>query len=66
MRIMEIHVGDTVKLKKSHPCGSFEWEVLREGMDFRLKCTGCGHQLMISRKNLEKSVKTIKSQGKLP
>ena len=39
-------VGDIVKLKKKHPCGSFEWEILRVGADFRLKCTGCGHQIM--------------------
>ena len=37
-------VGDIVKLKKPHPCGSSEWEILRVGADFRLKCTGCGHQ----------------------
>ena len=41
-------VGDIVKLKKKHPCGSFEWEILRVGADFRLKCTGCGHQIMIT------------------
>lgn len=57
---MEIHVGDTVRLKKDHPCGSFEWEVLREGADFRIKCLGCGHQLMLPRKSLEKSVKEVK------
>lgn len=60
---MEIHVGDIVKLKKVHPCGSFEWEVLREGADFRVKCTGCGHQIMLPRKNLEKSVKSIKNKA---
>ncbi|MCR4756269.1 MAG: DUF951 domain-containing protein [Butyrivibrio sp.] len=57
---MDIQVGNIVKLKKQHPCGSFEWEVLRVGADFRLKCTGCGHQIMISRKTLEKSVKGIR------
>ncbi|AOZ97574.1 hypothetical protein SAMN02745247_02485 [Butyrivibrio hungatei DSM 14810] len=57
---MDIQVGNIVKLKKQHPCGSFEWEVLRVGADFRLKCTGCGHQIMIPRKNLEKSVKGIR------
>ena len=60
MRIkMEINVGDTLKLKKQHPCGSREWEVLRVGADFRLKCKGCGHQIMIARKLLEKNVKEI-------
>lgn len=58
---MDIQVGNIVKLKKQHPCGSHEWEVLRIGADFRIKCTGCGHQIMIPRKTLEKSVKEIKS-----
>lgn len=56
---MEIQLGDVLKLKKQHPCGSREWEVLRVGADFRLKCMGCGHQIMIPRKNLEKNVKDI-------
>lgn len=56
---MDIHVGDIVKLKKQHPCGSYEWEVLRIGADFRLKCLGCQHQIMIPRKNVEKSIKEI-------
>ena len=43
-------VGDIVKLKKQHPCGSNEWEILRVGADFRLKCLGCGHQVMVTRK----------------
>jgi len=59
---MDIQVGDIVKLKKQHPCGSHEWEVLRIGADFRIKCAGCGHQIMIPRKTLEKSVKEVKKQ----
>ena len=55
---MDIQVGNVVKLKKQHPCGSHEWEVLRIGADFRLKCMGCGHQIMISRKLVEKNTKT--------
>ena len=47
---VQYEVGDIVKMKKKHPCGSFEWEILRVGADFRLKCLGCGHQIMISRK----------------
>ena len=42
---MVYEVGDIVKLKKPHPCGSHEWEILRVGADFRLKCAGCGHEL---------------------
>ena len=53
-------VGDIVKLKKQHPCGSNEWEILRVGADFRLKCIGCGHQIMIARKLVEKNTKELK------
>lgn len=56
---MDIQVGDIVKLKKEHPCGSKEWEVLRSGIDFRIKCRGCGHQVMLPRASLEKSVKDV-------
>ena len=56
---MEINIGDTLKLKKQHPCGGREWEVLRVGADFRIKCKGCGHQIMIARKLLEKNIKEI-------
>ena len=57
---MEYKIGDVVRLKKKHPCGSFEWEILRVGADFRLKCLGCGHQIMIARKLVEKNTKEIK------
>ncbi len=56
---MDIQVGDVLKLKKQHPCGSREWEVLRIGADFRLKCKGCGHQIMIARRQAEKNVREI-------
>lgn len=56
---MDISVGDILKMKKQHPCGSHEWDVLRIGADFRLRCRGCGHQIMISRKTAEKNVKEI-------
>ena len=56
---MDLHLHDKVELKKAHPCGSREWEVLRRGADFRLKCKGCGHQIMIARKLLEKNIKEI-------
>ncbi|MBD9218927.1 MAG: DUF951 domain-containing protein [Clostridiales bacterium] len=56
---MEFSVGDIVQMKKTHPCGSNEWEVLRVGMDFRMKCCGCGHMVMLPRAKFEKSVKKI-------
>ena len=60
---MDIHVGDVLELKKQHPCGSREWQVLRVGMDFKLKCAGCSHELMLPRSKAEKSVKKIKRNG---
>lgn len=54
-------VGDTIKMKKKHPCGSFEWVILRVGADFRLKCKGCDHQIMVPRKLVEKNGKIIAS-----
>lgn len=60
---MNIQVGDTLRLKKQHPCGSRDWEVLRIGADFRLKCRGCGHQIMMARRAAEKSVKAICRSG---
>ena len=56
---LNYEVGDLVKLKKAHPCGSYEWEILRVGADFRLKCAGCGHQIMIERKTVEKSTRGL-------
>ena len=57
-------VGDVVTLKKAHPCGSKEWEILRVGADFRLKCMGCGHQIMVPRKMVEKNTKNLQKKGK--
>ena len=59
---MEYEVGDIVKLKKKHPCGSFEWEILRVGADFRLKCTGCGNQIMIARNLVEKNTLDLRKK----
>ena len=52
---MELQVGDVIKMKKAHPCGANAWEILRVGMDIRIRCGGCGHQLMLPRKQVEKA-----------
>lgn len=59
MEKINFEVGDVVKLKKPHPCGSSQWEILRVGADFRLKCMGCGHQIMVPRKLVEKNTRQI-------
>ena len=56
---MDIHVGDVLELKKEHRCGSRRWLVLRVGMDFKLRCEGCGHELMLPRSKAEKSIKRV-------
>lgn len=58
--MLSIELNDIIKLKKKHPCGSFEWQVLRVGADFRLKCIGCGHQIMIARTIVEKNIKNVR------
>lgn len=60
---MDIHVGDILELKKTHPCGSRQWLVLRVGMDFKMRCAGCGHELMIPRSKAEKSIKKVLRDG---
>ncbi|MCT4612810.1 MAG: DUF951 domain-containing protein [Clostridia bacterium] len=54
---MEWKIGDRVKTRKVHPCGNDIWEVIRVGMDFKIKCEKCGHIVMLPRKKFEKSVK---------
>ncbi|MBC7343130.1 MAG: DUF951 domain-containing protein [Clostridia bacterium] len=52
-------LGDVVQMRKSHPCGSDQWEIMRTGIDFRIKCLGCGRQVMLPRPKFERAVKKI-------
>lgn len=54
---MDLSVGDIVEMKKKHPCGGSRWEILRAGMDFRIRCLTCGHLVMLPRVKFEKGVK---------
>ena len=56
---MDIQVNDILTMKKQHPCGSKQWQVLRIGMDFRLKCLGCGHEVMLPR------IRTVEREGEI-
>lgn len=60
---MYLKVGDFVQSKKKHPCGSDCWEVLRVGMDVRLRCQGCGRLILIPRIKAEKSIKKVCSSS---
>ena len=59
---MDIAVNDLVETKKPHPCGGKTWLVLRVGMDFRLRCTTCGRELLIPRAKAEKSIRRVLSE----
>ena len=56
---MDVRLNDILVMKKPHPCGSRQWLVLRTGADFRLRCTGCGHEVMQPRFKIEKNIKNI-------
>ena len=56
---MDLRLGDVVRLKKQHPCGSFEWEITRLGADIGLQCQGCGRRVMLARSKAEKRIKTV-------
>ena len=60
---MDIKVGDTLIMNKNHPCGENRFSVLRVGMDFKLRCQKCGHEIMIPRSKAEKGVKRVESSG---
>ena len=60
---MDIHLQDILVMKKPHPCGEKQWRVLRVGADFRLRCLGCGHELMVPRSKAEKSIRKILTEG---
>ena len=55
----DFSVGDIIRLGKPHPCGGYEWEILRVGMDFRLKCLNCERQVQLKRSDVEKRCKKI-------
>ncbi len=59
---MDIRVGDVLEMKKAHPCGNRQFEVLRIGMDFRLRCVGCGHEMMVPRLKAEKNIRKVQRE----
>lgn len=56
---MDIKAGDILEMKKQHPCGGKSFRVLRSGMDFRLKCEKCGHELWVARSKAERHIKRV-------
>ena len=60
---MDLKLDDIVRMKKPHPCGSYEWKLLRVGIDFRMQCVGCGHMIMLPRTQVEKRIRKIYRDG---
>jgi hypothetical protein len=63
MAIVEIRVGDVVRLRKPHPCGGDEWRVTRTGADVAARCLRCNHRVMIERPVFERRIKAFVSRG---
>jgi hypothetical protein len=60
---MEISLGDVVLLRKMHPCGSYEWQIVRLGADIGIKCLGCNRRVLLERRDFERSVKEFVLRG---
>ena len=59
---MDVQVGDVLKMKKKHPCGEYYFDVLRVGMDFKIRCKSCGREVMVPRVKIEKNIKKIERE----
>ncbi len=66
MTVIDFRMGDVVRLRKPHPCGGFEWEVVRLGADIGLRCRTCGRRVLLDRVTLEKRLKTFIERGPEP
>lgn len=57
--IVNFDIGDIVQMKKQHPCGSYQWEIIRLGADIKIKCVGCGRIVMLPRSKFQKDAKKV-------
>lgn len=64
--VMEIRLGDVVRLRKPHPCGGSDWEIVRLGADIGLRCLNCNHRVLLDRSTLERRIKQFLSRGPAP
>ncbi|MGH2533791.1 MAG: DUF951 domain-containing protein [Thermomicrobiales bacterium] len=60
---LKVYLDDVVRLRKPHPCGGFEWTVVRLGADIGLRCHSCGRKVLLPRRDLEKRLKAFVSRG---
>ena len=62
MKIIKLEVGDVIRMKKPHPCGAEEFDVLRVGSDLRIRCRGCGHDVTVPRLKIEKNIREVNNE----
>ena len=62
---IDLYLDDIVRLRKPHPCGSYEWRIVRLGMDIGIKCLGCNHRVLIPRSTFERRIKNFVARGPL-
>ena len=60
---MDVRVGDLLEMKKAHPCGEKRFLVLRAGIDFRIRCVGCGREVMVPRSKIELNIRAVERDG---
>ena len=60
---MDVRVGDLLEMKKAHPCGEKRFLVLRAGIDFRIRCVGCGREVMVPRSKIERNIRAVERDG---
>lgn len=63
---VDFQLGDVIRLRKTHPCGSYEWEVVRLGADIGIRCLGCGRRVLLARRELERRLKTFVRRAESP
>jgi hypothetical protein len=66
MAAVDLRLGDVLRLRRAHPCGSREWTVVRLGADIGLVCAGCGHRIMMDRLDVERRLVEFAQRGELP
>ena len=60
--MIQLDAGDIIKMKKKHPCGSDEWQIVKTGADVKLRCCGCSHEIILKRSLVEKNTKKIQKK----
>ena len=62
-KFVEVHVGDVVRLRKEHACGGTDWSIVRLGADIGLRCSTCGHRILLARSVFERRLKSFLSRA---